>query len=67
MTARTVRLSIAPATETTCGDGTGKFCPFVGVKMFGMAWVCTLGHEKELHDANGWLMRTVECLAAEER
>lgn len=67
MSTRSIKLSIAPATDTTCGDGTGRFCPYVVARRLGTEWVCTLGFDQELKDENGWLMRTAECLAAEKR
>lgn len=64
---RTVRLLIAPATATTCGDGTGNFCRFVRTSHFGTVFTCALAEPGQdgLRDEGGWLTRTKECLSAE--
>jgi hypothetical protein len=64
---RTIRLTIAPATAETCGDGSGSFCQFVRTGRFGTEWTCKLFREKlALREAMGWLQRWPECIEAEE-
>ncbi len=58
---RQIRLSIAPATATTCGDGL-NFCPLVQTAAFGTGWECLIWGS--LEDV-GWLMRHPKCLDAE--
>lgn len=70
---RKVQLSIAPATETTCGDGSGKFCPFVRSGRFGQQWFCAVHYSKDDSSGmtelgtteRGWLKRLDACLASE--
>ena len=66
MADRRISLSIAPATATTCGDGSGRFCPLMYTQRFGGIFLCKLdGHELK-EDARGWLKRSERCLAAEK-
>ena len=62
---RRISLSISPATETTCGDGSGKFCPLVHVGLFGAIWSCA-AFGPLLENEAGWLARRDECRDAEE-
>lgn len=64
MSTRTIHLPIAPATATTCGDGSGAFCPWARTSHFGTRFSCLLWGP--LRDEDGWLQRRAECLAAEE-
>lgn len=59
---RQIRLSIAPATAATCGDGRGNFCPLVRTAAFGTRWECLIWGSLE---DMGWLMRHPKCLDAE--
>lgn len=61
---KTIRLTIAPATSTTCGDGTGAFCSWARTSHFGTRFACLLWGA--LSDEEGWLQRREECLAAED-
>ena len=61
--ARMVRLSIAPATETACGDGTGRFCPWLRALHLGAERFCLIWGG--VRDPNGWPQRNAECLSAE--
>ena len=76
---RSIRLTIAPATATTCGDGSGKFCPMLRVSAFGSRFSCLVfrdgaehprGEASELKtsngEPNGSLLRWPECIAAED-
>lgn len=58
---RQIRLSIAPATSRTCGDGQ-NFCPLVRTAAFGTRWECLIWGSLE---DMGWLMRHPKCLDAE--
>jgi hypothetical protein len=60
---RQIRLPIAPATDATCGDGRGNFCPFVRTAAFGTRWECLIWGSLE---DTGWLMRHPKCLDAEK-
>jgi hypothetical protein len=60
---RRIHLQIAPATETTCGDGSGAFCPFTRTSNLGTRFECLIWGD--LEDKGGWLQRRPECLAAE--
>lgn len=60
---RAIHLTIAPATATTCGDGTGAFCPWLHATHLGAEYFCLLWGT--LQDENGWLQRRAECLLAE--
>jgi hypothetical protein len=62
---RRISLSIAPATATTCADGSGKFCPLMYMQRFGTVFVCGLDGTEIGEDAHGWLKRSERCLAAE--
>lgn len=73
---RTIRLPIVPATATTCGDGSGKFCPMLRTSHMGSRWHCHIFRqnpkdkwpdELETDDGSesGWLLRWPECIAAE--
>jgi len=62
MATRTIHLNIAPATATTCGDGSGAFCPLVCTSNLGTHFKCRVWGD--LQDIDGWLQRTPECLAA---
>ena len=75
---RSIRLPIAHATATTCGDGNGKFCPMLRVSAFGSRFSCLVFHDgaehprgeaAELKTSNGkpsgWLLRWPECTEAE--
>lgn len=61
---RTIRIPIAPATATTCGDGRGKFCPVVRTQKFGQLWSCALFGELG-ETADGRLARHEECMRKE--
>ena len=76
---RSIRLPIALATTTTCGDGSGKFCPTLRVSAFGSRFSCLgfrdgaahpSGEASELQTSSGkpsgWLLRWPECIAAED-
>lgn len=63
MSDRQIRLSIAPATAATCGDGQGKFCGLVRTAAFGTRWECLIWGSLE---DTGWLMRHPKCLDAEK-
>ena len=76
---RSRRHTIAPATATTCGDGSGKFCPMLRSSGFGSRYSCLVFHDgaehlrgeaAELKTSNGkpsgWLLRWPECIAAED-
>lgn len=54
--------SITPATATTCGDGSGKFCRFCKWSLDGTATCYLFG---ELEERDGWLQRRPECIACE--
>lgn len=60
---RVIHLAIAPATATTCGDGSGAFCPLTRASNFGSRFSCALWGA--LEDEGGWLQRRAECLASE--
>lgn len=71
-----VTFDISPATATTCGDGSGAFCPHCstvtgrhGLALRG-AWPlrCAVFDKKlvtDTGDERGWLLRLPECIAAE--
>lgn len=56
-------LNIAPATETTCGSGNGKFCPHFYTRRFGSEIFCGI-FNKGLEEKNGWTQRLPECISA---
>lgn len=60
---RMVRLSIAPATERTCGDGSGAFCSWLHATHLGAEQFCLIFGT--LRDENGWLQRAAGCVSAE--
>lgn len=62
--ARSLRVVIDPATATTCGDGSGGFCPMVTPGSYGTHWACALTGQR-LKDDGGWLQRSPECKAME--
>lgn len=64
---RSIRLPIAPATEKTCGDGTGAFCP-LGKHEAGTINCCLVfrpGERLRIDRLWGPLLRWPECIAAE--
>ncbi|MBK6515787.1 MAG: hypothetical protein IPG04_17230 [Polyangiaceae bacterium] len=69
---RRLSIAIAPATDTTCGDGSGAFCPMMTSQRFGALFGCRL-FNKELRDEHGvwsgegWLQRLPECIEAERQ
>lgn len=63
---RRLSIAIAPATDTTCGDGSGAFCPMMTSQRFGTVIGCLL-FNKELRDEGGWLQRLPECIEAERQ
>lgn len=74
---RSIRLSIAPATATTCGDGSGKFCPMLRTSRMGTIWHCHIYRQNptgkwpdELWTDDGTetgrLLRWPECISAED-
>jgi hypothetical protein len=60
---RTIHLPIAPATDATCGDGRGAFCPFARASHFGTQYSCVIWGP--IQDDDGWLRRRPECREAE--
>ena len=63
---RSIHLTIAPATATTCGDGSGQFCPMLRYARFGAEERCAIFHiGEDLEAPAGWLLRWPECIAAE--
>jgi hypothetical protein len=55
-----------------CGDKTcvaepGNFCPALKTFKMGTIWLCSIFNKEPLEiEAEGWLQRLPECLAAEE-
>lgn len=60
---RQITLTIAPATETTCEDGTGHVCPLLYIGPFGGRWECSIWKGLKMKD--GWVQRHSKCLEAE--
>lgn len=57
--------------ETTCAIEPGRFCPYLGARVFGTKPVCMLFDNRPLHehdsgDKAGWLARCPECYAAQK-
>ena len=59
--------------ETTCASSPSNFCKFVGVKNFGIVYVCLLFPDElnntaytKLKDVDGWLKRHEKCIQCGE-
>ena len=68
---RSIRLSIAPATATTCGDGSGKACPLIVRDDYQSMLRCGAFHgyanlEYVGTTRDGGLLRWPECIEAED-
>ena len=48
--------------ENTCAVKPGVFCRWQGAMSFGTRPVCMLFQNEPLHDKDGWLQRTKNCL-----
>lgn len=67
---RSIRLSIAPATAATCGDGSGKACPLIVRDDYRWTLRCAAFRQFEnlglLSTRAADLRRWPECIAAED-
>jgi len=61
---RTLHLIIV-AGDTTCATVPGEFCSWSRRTHYGTRFMCGLFDQPLSDDANGWLARLPQCLAAE--
>lgn len=57
-----ILLDIAPAQDKYCGNGTGKFCPFMYKRKIGTIAVCSVFNQ-DLPVENNKLARLEECVS----